>query len=518
MNKSSKGQSSELVYLSEKLLKQEKQIKELTASVKKYMDLFDNSNSAIFILDRKGKVHEVNKVVFEKYGYSSKDFSTTSFFEITAESDRDNLITHFQNISNGNPSIIETTHIAKNNTLIPVELFLKILNYKSSEYILVIARDISNRRKYQAQLENERDLLEALMDNIPDTIYFKDTNSKFIRINKAQAELLGSPTCTYAIGKTDFDFFTSKNANDAFNDEKKLFKSKKSLISKTEHIKLSSGKYKWVSATKVPILDKNGNITGLVGISRDITDLKIAQSKILKFAKELQYINAAKDKFFSILAHDLKNPFFSLLGFVELLKNNFYEITDEEKLELIINIFKISSNSFQLLENLLDWANTQTGRIEYRPQKIDLKILLDDSCKFFDPIAQKKNITIKSNVKNSVTVYADADMMRTIISNLITNAIKFSNAGGKVQIDSTDESTNYKIVISDSGIGMDAETLKRLFCIDANHKSIGTSKEEGTGLGLIICKEFVEKNGGHICVESKVGKGSKFSFTIPKYS
>ncbi|MCW8849849.1 MAG: PAS domain-containing sensor histidine kinase [Melioribacteraceae bacterium] len=505
--------------LSRKIRAQEEQIRTLTESAGKYKYLFDISSNAIFILDMKGRITEVNDVAIQKFKYNTYDYSLMPFVDTISKEAKSKFTVTFEKVLSEGYSVIETEQITKNGRKNPVELKCKVFNYQGSNSIQIISRDISDRKAYQETLENQRDLFQTLMDNIPDRIYFKDTNSKFTFVNEAQISNFHLKYSSDAIGKCDHDFFDKKHADQALNDERKIIKTKKAIISKIEREKIQSPnrEYEWVNTTKVPIINKNGDVTGIVGISRDVTDLKNAETKILKFAKELQYLNASKDKFFSILAHDLKNPFFSLLGFAEMLENNYEELSDDEKKDYINNIIKISKNSYQLLENLLQWARAQTGRIEYRPKEINLKTLLDDSTEFFYPIAQKKNIQIKNNVKNSTYVYADPDMMKTIIRNFITNAIKFTKNGGFVRIDSSDEKSFYKITITDFGIGMDEETIKNLFRIDVQHKSFGTSNEMGTGLGLILCKEFVEKNGGKISVKSKLGEGSKFAFTVPRH-
>ncbi|MCB0745389.1 MAG: PAS domain-containing sensor histidine kinase, partial [Ignavibacteriae bacterium] len=467
-----------------------------------------------------GTILETNNTACKKYGYTHSEYQNLNFFELIPNPFRNNIKKNLEQIIFKKNITIETPQIPKKGKEFSVELDLKAFNNEGKKTVLVTAKDVYSNKTYIEQLENERELFQALMDNIPDRIYFKDINSKFTMIDKAHAVGFNLKSPSEAIGKCDHDFFDKKHADQALKDERKIIKTKKGIISKFERekIQLSGNQYEWVHSTKVPIINKSGEVTGIVGITRSASDLKNAENKILKYAKELQYLNATKDKFFSILAHDLKNPFFSLLGFAELLSNNFDELTDEEKKEYISYIIKISKNSYQLLESLLKWAATQTGRIEYCPQKLDLKILLDNSTEFFTPIAQKKKINIENNIKSAAMVYADPDMMRTIIRNLLTNAIKFTKNDGVIKLDAIEESRNYKIIVSDCGMGMDTQTIKNLFRIDTAHKSIGTSNEIGTGLGLIICKEFVEKNGGHINVTSKLGKGSKFSFTVPKFS
>ena len=503
--------------LNQKVRAQEEQIRTFSESAKKYKNLFDISSNAIFILDMDGMIIEVNNIALQKYNYDTNDYSFMSFVETISGAFRNKFNATFKQIISDESFIIETEQITKNGMKIPVELNCKVFEHEGRNSIQIIARDISDRKVNQDKLENERDLFQTLMDNIPDRIYFKDLNSKFTFVNKAQSTNFNLKNPSDAIGKCDHDFFDKKHASQALNDEKKIIQTKKAIVSKIEREKIQSPnrEYEWVNTTKVPIINKNGKVTGIVGISRNVTDLKNAESKIIKFAKELQYLNAGKDKFFSIIAHDLKNPFFSLLGFAEMLEKNYEELSEDEKRDYIKNIIKISQNSYHLLENLLQWARSQTGRIDYRPIEIDLKILLADSTDFFNPIAQKKNIQIKNNVKKSICVYADPDMMKTVIRNLITNSIKFTQNGGIIRIDATEDKRYYKITVSDFGIGMDSETIKSLFRIDVKHDSLGTCNEIGTGLGLIICKEFVEKNGGKISVHSKLGEGSKFSFTVP---
>ena len=503
--------------LTKEVSENEKRIKRLTDSTRKYKNLFNVSGDAKFVTDLNGKIKEVNNSASKFYGYTNKEFKITCIQDLLAKSEKINFKEEFNNITQLNFINLDTTLVTKKGKRIPVELIIQYFEINSRKSILITAKDISKKRKHEEELELEKYLLKTLMDNIPDTIYFKDLDSKFIRINKAQAELLGVNNCDGAIGKTDFDFFRTQHAEDAFNDEVKLFKTKKSLISKAEYIQLANGKSKWVTATKVPVLDNKGNVSGLVGMSRDITDLKNANIKIQKYAKELQYLNLSKDKFLSIIAHDLKNPFFSLLGFAELLEKDYEKLSDDERKLYLNNIIKISKNSYQLLENLLHWASAKTGRIEYCPEQIDLKTLVHESIEFFKPMAQKKNILLSNNVVTHLPAYADQDMIRTVLRNLLTNSIKFTKSGGSINVDNLDDRNQHKICVSDSGQGMDAQTIKNLFKISISQKSIGTSNETGTGLGLIICKEFVEKNGGQISITSKPKEGSTFSFTIPKF-
>ena len=251
-------------------------------------------------------------------------------------------------------------------------------------------------------------------------------------------------------------------------------------------------------------------------IEEQSDELFAQKESLVKMNNKLHDLNATKDKFFSIIAHDIKNPFNAILGFTSLLEENFAEWTDEMKLEIINLVHVSSKNLYQLLENLLQWSRSQSGSIEFNPENIEFKRLIDGVINLMKSTAEKKNIElIVSLPKNELTIVGDRQMLDTILRNLIGNALKFTNTGGKVQV-ITEVSDGFVILkIIDNGVGMKNAVIGNLFRIDANYTSPGTNNEIGTGLGLILVKEFVEKHGGDIRVDSIVGEGSTFYFTIP---
>ncbi|NOU18179.1 MAG: HAMP domain-containing histidine kinase [Bacteroidales bacterium] len=231
--------------------------------------------------------------------------------------------------------------------------------------------------------------------------------------------------------------------------------------------------------------------------------------------KMLESINTTKDKFFAIIAHDLKNPFSTVLGLSELLTKDFESFTPEKQKFFINQIYKYSKNTFNLLENLLQWSMLQTGRMSLYPKLISLSEIISNNIELLKGNALQKEISIESKITSEGFVYVDVSMITTVIRNLLSNAIKFTSQKGKIQIDTFKEKTFVRVSIKDNGIGISLEDQLKLFKIDSNPVTIGTSMEKGTGLGLILCKDFVERHGGTIWVESTVGKGSTFSFTIP---
>ena len=243
--------------------------------------------------------------------------------------------------------------------------------------------------------------------------------------------------------------------------------------------------------------------------------LKQSTEEITKQRDDLKELNAAKDRFFSIIAHDLKNPFSVLLSVTEILIESYKDLSDEEKNLSIRRINKSANQLFNLLENLLQWSMSQTGRINYVPEKMDMGIAVASNVSLLKMNAESKNVKLTSEIKEETYVYADVDMIRTVVRNLLSNAIKFNKTGGNIEVISKKKNGFLEVSVIDSGIGLNKEDLGKLFRIDVKNKSIGTSREKGTGLGLILSKEYIEKNGGEIWVNSELGKGSKFTFTLP---
>jgi len=239
------------------------------------------------------------------------------------------------------------------------------------------------------------------------------------------------------------------------------------------------------------------------------------KSEILKKNEELNDMNIAKDKFFSIIAHDLRNPFNAIIGLTDVLLISLDDLDVARLQKILENIKGSSQQAHELLENLLLWARTQTGSILFRPQPVDLCAQAEQSIELVSVQAARKNITIVSEFASCGIISGDVNMMSTIMRNLLTNALKFTPRNGEVRVEITKNDGFCIFSVKDNGIGIPSEKLKYLFSIDTAHKTKGTDQEPGTGLGLILCKEFVEKHGGYLEVESEVGKGSEFRIIIP---
>lgn len=275
-----------------------------------------------------------------------------------------------------------------------------------------------------------------------------------------------------------------------------------------------NGAILWVHLESLPRLMECGD-TMWTGILYDITERKKAEHEIKLKNEELQKINAEKDKFFSIIAHDLKTPLGFIVGFSELLVEQIRK-KDIQVIEKYANtILRSSNRTMELLMNLMEWSQSQTGRMVFNPDYFEIVNIIDESTLLFTDFAEQKSITITKELPSKMNVYVDKTMISTVLRNLISNAIKFTCPGGKIIISAEENQSEVTIKICDTGVGIPKDTIRRLFLINENQSTRGTQNEYGSGLGLILCKEFTEKHGGKIWVESETEKGSKFYFTLP---
>ncbi len=524
-------------------------------------DIIDTVSDFIYIKDTKNRFIQANKSVAANMGTTPENLMGKTDFDFypkeLAQQFFDDDIKTIQSgktIQNqlepsvdpqGNELIISTTKTPLRNTR------GKIIG------TIGIGRNVTAEKKAEEEIKKanekirlERNQLRTLIDNIPDYIYIKDTECRFVVANKTLARTLRADSPDDLIGKTDMDFYPEELARKFYKDDLNVMKTRQPLINHEEPGFDEHGKKLFVASTKVPLIANKGEIKGIIGIGRDITalyqtraklqrksedlhevnvlleerqeevqqqaeELKAQADSLQQINSELEKLNATKDKFFSLIAHDLKNPFVAITSLSDLLVKDHQKLTEEEKTELVKLIKVSSENAYGLLENLLHWARTQTDRIKYNPKTFDLHTAIEENIKFHRISSERKHIKIQSSIPKNIMVYADHNMINLVIRNLLSNAIKFTDMFGKIMFYHKEENEEIELFIEDNGVGIDPSHIDNLFTIEDNYTNAGTSGETGTGLGLVICKEFVVKNGGNIKVSSQQGKGSTFSFTVP---
>ena len=378
-------------------------------------------------------------------------------------------------------------------------------------------RDITENKVVELALKESKQKFESMILNSPDLIMSQNTNGKLEYI---------SPQCEEILGYTAEEIMNIDLSKLVHPDD--IEKTTKTELTTLGGVELNSFEYRffkkngdvvWLDHTARPII-VDGKITEILSTVRDITKLKLDTETLKESEQKLKIANGTKDKFFSIIAHDLKSPFNSMLGFSEILYESFDEYSSEEKKRFIRIIYDGLQNTLKLLENLLQWSLSQMGAINFNPEKINLYLKAKEICDLLMQSAENKSIKLINQSALNIYVDADIDMLATIIRNLLSNAIKYTHKYGKITIKTflVPDENNIQYVgisVSDTGVGIPKEIQSKLFEIGENTSMKGTDNEKGTGLGLILCKEFVEKHGGKIWLESEIDKGSTFYFTIP---
>jgi PAS domain S-box-containing protein len=479
--------------------------------------ILDNSNNAASIKDRDFRYIGVNKTFLSlNYIKSEEEVIGKTDFDIFGKSEmsRNFLKTDKEalRLKQGEFLSYEQKFINKKSE-VSYSLTKKFPIFNDEKKLTGVANistDISNLKSVQEKLIQRENQYKTLIENQGEGVGIVDKNEKFIFANPSANEIFEAENL---IGLNLLDFIDKKGM-ESVQEQTKLRKKGEKTSYELEITSIKGNK-KTILVTATPQKDDNGTVIGTFGIFRDISERKQIEETLLHSEKRLKESNSSKDKFFSIIAHDLKNPFNSILGFSELLLEN-YDDLDEESIKKYIKLIKDASVlSHNLLDNLLHWSRSQTGRIKVMPERISIFSLISESVQLLKNNADKKKITINTNIEPSLKAYADPNMFLTVVRNLISNAIKFTPDEGQININSRFENDFIRISVIDNGMGISAENIDRLFTLDETFTTQGTNHESGTGLGLILCKDFIEKNGGEINVTSKPGVGSTFSFTLP---
>lgn len=379
-------------------------------------------------------------------------------------------------------------------------------NISEEEAISVVYAGINDLRSglniKQGNTAFKGEFIAGILDSIPDPVFIKDDQHRWVLLNEACCRIFGYER-QYLIGKSDYDFFPKEEADVYWKVDNQVFKDGKEILNEEFQTNPVTGEKRILSTKKTLFTDSDGN-KYIVGVIRDITGQKKAEA-------DLKAVTEAKEKLFSVLAHDIKDPFNSLIGFSGLLKNNYYNYDDDKRLKFINIIDKANRENLMFIENILAWTAGQMGKIENNPVYVRLNDIIDQSVEIFmSPISFKEIDLVVVKQPENPEVFADIFMLKTVIRNLLSNAVKFTPKAGKIEIKySFLPDKNILLEIKDSGRGMTAEQKdslnKSVFC-----STPGTEGETGVGLGLKLCYEFSLKCGFNLGFDSEYGKGTGF--------
>jgi len=374
-----------------------------------------------------------------------------------------------------------------------------------------IAVDITVRREIQQTLSNERNLLRTLIDTLPDYIYAKDSDSRFILNNKAHLEVLGADSQEKALSRNDFDFFPEELAQKYYADERDIIRSGEPLVNREEEAVGPAGQKLWVLTSKVPLRDQEGESMGIVGITRDITSLKEAEEALARKAEELTRSNEELEQFAYVASHDLQEPLRMISSYTQLLAERYKGKLDEDADDFIAFAVDGAERMKRLINDLLEYSRVTTRGKPF--EVVDSQLILNEVRRNLAFTIEKAGATITCD--SLPAVFADRAQLSRVFQNLISNAVKFrGEKPALVHIAAITGPQETIFSVRDNGIGIEPEYTKKIFAVFQRLQS--RREYEGTGIGLAVCKKIIERHGGRIWVDSEVGNWSSFCFTIPE--
>ncbi|MFA9392050.1 MAG: PAS domain-containing protein [Prolixibacteraceae bacterium] len=380
-----------------------------------------------------------------------------------------------------------------------------------------ISRDVNELIKAREELAAERDLLQLLIDHIPSPIFFKDANSVFTRVNMAMAQLLNLSSVDEIVGKTDYDFYLKEEADVFFNDERKILESFVPLIDKIEKSSCDTEFEKWMSTTKIPLKNHKGELTGIVGISYDITKQMQVKNRLEFAKKKAEEASTAKSNFLSNMSHEIRTPMNGIIGMADVLS---LTNLDEDQKKIVGIIMRSGNNLLHIINDILDLSKIEAGKLELEKTPINLKDLILEVKELLDFTAKDNNINLSVKIDTNLPelVMGDSLRFRQVLLNLVSNAIKFTKAGEVIieliVIGHSDSKYCFMVKVTDTGIGMEYDQIENIFDSFTQADSSTTRKYGGTGLGLSISNKLIEMMGSKLLVKSVKGEGSTFYFEI----
>ncbi|WP_372795179.1 PAS domain S-box protein, partial [Lutibacter sp.] len=482
-------------------------------SEERFKNMFNNHASIMLLIEpESGKIIGANNAASKFYEYTIEELCKMSIDQINILSPEQILTERSKASLEMRSHFIFTHKLASGKERI-VEVHSSPIVYEKSEILFSIIHDITERVENEKALKESQDRWKFALEGARDGVWDWNLQTNEVYFSKQWKAMLGFEENEISNHYNEWSKRVHPEDKEKCYADIQLHLDGKSPFYSNIHRELcKDGSYKWIlDRGKIVTYDENNKPIKMIGTHTEITDRIEMENQLIK-------LNADKDRFISILAHDLKSPFNSILGFLDILKENIrtYEI---EKTEKFLNIIYTSAkNTFNLLEDILIWARTNSGKLPFEQQKLKLSDCYEDVIKNLELTAKNKNCSINYFSEEEILVFADSNMLDTILRNLISNAIKFTNENGEISVYAEQDNSTAKITVSDNGVGISPDILSKLFDITEKISTEGTVGEKGTGLGLLLCKEFIEKHGGKIWVESELGKGSAFKFTLPLYN
>ena len=488
-------------------------------STRKIADPPDLYPTGLFVLNQFGVIFNANKPALSLISSKRESVVKKNFLDFLDESGKSNFQSFFYKASKSSePQIAEINFKGNDNNYFPALAIAKSVTFSEStdKFCSLAIIDLTSWKMKKEVQQQEEDRFEEMANTAPVMIWIADVEGLFSFVNNVWLDYTGKDIGNQ-LGMNWLKNVHPDDSENLLSIYQSAFKSQKTFSAEFR-FKAKNEKFQWMLIKGTPRLNDEGNFSGFIGSCVNINDQIENEEKIRIINTKLTESNETKDKFFSIISHDLRGPLSGLMQILEILSTSYKSMKEEEKIDIIDQAAKSSSSTFALIENLLEWSRIQSGTFPYEPKDLSLPALINSIGNLYSHNFKNKGINFKVNVKPDSTVFADVKMTETIIRNLISNAIKFTPKEGAVLVNSEEDQNFVCVQVNNTGTGISQEKMAELFRIDKSHSTRGTNNEEGSGLGLILCKELVERQGGKIWVVSKKDEGSTFYFTLPAKS
>lgn len=483
--------------------------------------LMDNIPDTIYFKDRDSNFLRINKSQAQTIGLNDPEAATgkSDFDFFDMDHARQAFLDEQELMKNGKPLINKLEYIktATGHRYVTASKIPLKDETGACIGLVGLSRDVTAEHLFKQELRHEQELLKSLMDNIPDRIYFKDTQSRFVRINKAHFTSFGIEDEQEIIGKTDFDFFPKEIAEDLYARERAVLKTGIPQINDIEKTINPDGSTVWSSVTKVPIRNDQGEVIGLVGISRDVTKEELARQELNRAKEKAEYANRAKSLFLANMSHEIRTPMNGVIGMADILKRTDLVPFQRDYLDVII---KSGQTLLSIINDILDFSKIESGKMELEFAPVNIRTVVEEVADVQIIQANEKSLDFLTYVDPNIPEYISGDYVRLkqVITNLSNNAVKFT-AKGEVcvsaeLVQTIGDEHELLFAVKDSGIGIPKVHQDKLFQSFSQVDSSTTRKFGGTGLGLAICQKLVAAMGGKIELKSEAGQGAEFSFRL----
>ncbi|MCX7985246.1 MAG: PAS domain S-box protein [Bacteroidetes bacterium] len=491
-----------------------------------FLSVWHNTTDGFRLCDGSGIIVAVNKAFCALFEVAESDVVGKHFTEVYAGGvDKQGLAAEYKQMFDNNeikPRFLRRYQLHSGKFIESEVMSTYVVDEGGTKYMLTQFRDVTRERAALRALEESERRYRDLFMNSPMPMFQVTKDGKLVNANKALVRLLGYSSFYEMIEAEEGKLiYVNPEERTMVNH---TLETRGYVIRAELQLRRKNGRILTVLETARAVRDEQGNVIEYEGVIEDITSRKYMEQKIQEYVRaleksktELSELNAQKDKILSILSHDLRSPFSSILGFCDILIKEHSQLTEEERIQFVQYIQEAAQDQLALVNKLLDWSRLETGRVKLERIELDLFEIVEKSIRSLQGLAHQKGIMVLSTLPHNVTIRGDEQMMLQVFNNLIGNALKFTPKGGLVTVELMEEQQNYWVIgVRDTGIGIPEADLPKLFKIEEKYTRKGLHGEKGTGLGLPVVHEIVLKHHGKIRVESKVGVGTVFILTLPK--